>query len=178
MEFKRGGCKEGSRSFPKGRLTIVPTTSRHVGPELLGCMFLGVAKGLGLRSIRRLKAGAQPIGVCMPCPPSPGPLALPTPGVSPRSQDPDPGTTQPALLGARSPVQLSYLVAGPERHARALLTLLSLEIRGREARSAALGCSELNVFPQSIFEREVVLPPGCADINPLANDKWINNNKV
>lgn len=141
-------------------------------------MFLGVAKGLGLGSIRRLKVGAEPIGVCIPCPPSPGPLAVPTPGVSPRSQDSDPGNTQAALLGARSPVQLSYLVAGPERHAGALRTLFILETRGREARSAALGCSELNVFPQSIFEREVVLPPGCADINPLANNKWINNNKV
>lgn len=35
-----------------------------------------------------------------------------------------------------------------------------------------------SVSPQSILEREVVLPPGCADINPLANNKWINNNKV
>lgn len=57
-------------------------------------------------------------------------------------------------------------------------TWVDLETTGRETRSAALGCSELNVFPQSIFEREVVLPPGCADINPLANNKWINNNKV
>lgn len=55
---------------------------------------------------------------------------------------------------------------------------LSLETRGRKARSVALSCSKLNVFPQSIFETEVALPPGCADINPLANNKWINNNKV
>lgn len=55
---------------------------------------------------------------------------------------------------------------------------MGLETGGKKARSAALGCSKLNVFPQSIFEREVVLPPGCADINPLANNKWINNNKV
>ena len=88
-------------------------------------MFLGVAKGLGLGSILRLKVGAEPRGVCTPCPPSPGPLALPAPGVSPRSQDPDPGTTQPALHGARFPVQLSYLVAGSERHAGALLTAQS-----------------------------------------------------
>ena len=64
MESKQIGCKEGPRSLPKGRPALVPATSRHFGPELLDCIFLGVAKGSRLGSIRRLKAGAEPMGVC------------------------------------------------------------------------------------------------------------------
>lgn len=114
-----------------------------------------------------------------------GPQGLPTRSSGradsqrfPQSRVLAPGAARPALLGAWSRVRLSYLVFG------APLSLLgcldpsgSGDQRGK-ARSAARGCSELDVFPQSICEREVVLPPGCADINPLANNKWINNNKV
>lgn len=184
MESKQIGCKEGPRSFPKGRPTLVPATSRHFGPELLDCTFLGVAKGSRLGSIRRLKAGAEPMGVCIPCPQVPvhWQCRLPEHPRSPRSATrarpgqassaPGPQSSSPTWwLGLSGTLGLLCLCS-------AASTWVGLETRGRKARSAALGGSELNVFPQSIFEREVVLPPGCVDINPLANNKWINNNKV
>lgn len=142
-------------------------------------MFLGVAKGLGFGSIcRHQKLAPEPAGVCIPCPPSPGPLAVPTPGVSSRSQDSDPGNTQAALL-APDPQSSSPTWWPGLNGMLGLFGLCSVwRLEGERLDPQPWAAPVSNVFPQSIFEREVVLPPGCADINPLANNKWINNNKV
>lgn len=92
--------------------------------RLLDCPPLRAVKGWQVGSSRRLNAGTEPMGVCMSCPPSPDPLAVQTSFASPQFRDPTPGAARPALLGAWSPVRLSYLVAGPELRSGTPLSLL------------------------------------------------------
>lgn len=185
MESEQTECKEALHSFPRERPRLI---GMH---DLQSCGFGGARSGISVaaRSSRlwsspRWKAGIQPLGVRMGCPPrSSGradsqsfpqsPRFWPGSWPGPPSSAPGPDQDRAVLPG---------VLAGAAR--RAPLSLLGCpdpsgsQTRGERLDPQPPGCSELGVFPQSICEREVALPPGCADINPLANNKWINNNKV